>query len=298
MLAEKKEWEEAPYRQTSRSALAWRNRDGHTACGDEERRQGAGFPSGRRDSVGDVPRLKPRAVDRRTFRMGCVAAGGVDEKYKCIIVAFSAMHVFHHTSMNIPVSRLRSLVRDVSRGLGQQMFFWGCDVRHPGGNLLTRAGMERIARRERGGEGSSRYRIEWGGGTVELHSYCCGWYGAVPPYDGAIFIRRLERVVASVGPIPPTPGVYESERMAASGADQLLRSVRPLVRWVVDYEDRLGELAGEQYRRECWRRARSGAGARPWLAPRAARDWFRSFLDDPCRTRRPREIIKQEGALN
>jgi hypothetical protein len=38
-----------------------------------------------------------------------------------------------------PTSRLWGILRDLTDGLAQQMFFWGCDVTHPGGNRLRRA---------------------------------------------------------------------------------------------------------------------------------------------------------------
>lgn len=38
------------------------------------------------------------------------------------------------------MSRLGGLLRDLTAGLTQQMFFWGKDVVHPDGNLLVRQG--------------------------------------------------------------------------------------------------------------------------------------------------------------
>jgi hypothetical protein len=61
--------------------------------------------------------------------------------------------------MTTPDSRVRGLIRDLTDGLAQQMFFWGRDVAHPDGNGLVRAGLQRIARVESGGEGTSRYRL-------------------------------------------------------------------------------------------------------------------------------------------
>ena len=34
-------------------------------------------------------------------------------------------------------------LNDAARGLGQQMVFWGLDVRHPEGNRLVHSGMTR-----------------------------------------------------------------------------------------------------------------------------------------------------------
>jgi len=53
---------------------------------------------------------------------------------------------------SVAPSKRRSLVRDACGCLHQQMFFWGCDARHPDGNLLIRHGLTRIARCESGEE--------------------------------------------------------------------------------------------------------------------------------------------------
>lgn len=172
------------------------------------------------------------------------------------------------------------------------MFFWGCDVRHPEGSLLSRVGMDRLARSERSEEGSSRYRMEWRNGLVELHSYCVGWYASDAPVPGILFIRSLERITSCVGPLPLTPGKYEQKRMISEGADDLLQSVKPLVSWILFYETQVGRLAGSTYRGDCWRRYLSRMGSRPWLPPGEAESFFQSFLEDPKRTPRPRDFFR------
>ena len=86
---------------------------------------------------------------------------------------------------------------DLARGIGQQMMFWGCDARHSQGNLLSHAGLQRIARTERRSEGSSRYRMPWQDGLIELHSYCVGFYSSED--IGIIYIRSLQRFRSCLG---------------------------------------------------------------------------------------------------
>jgi len=169
------------------------------------------------------------------------------------------------------------------------MFFWGCDARHPQGNLLSHTGLQRIARSERRRrEGSSRYQMPWQDGLIELHSYCVGFY---PSEDlGIIYIRSLQRFRLCLGPKPLTPGKYEKERLLSAGRDQLLHSAKPLIAWVVEYERRIARLKSPAYRRVCWQRGLTRAGARPWLSPESAVAWFQCFLDCSASTPRPRHF--------
>lgn len=193
----------------------------------------------------------------------------------------------------IPLSRRRSLARDVAQGLVQQMFFWGCDARHPAGNLLERAGLERIAREDIRGEGSSRYAMAWRSGVVELHSFCAGWYPGDPERTGTVFIRSQERLFTCKGTEPVVPGIYEDSRFARDGADDLLAALSPLISWVNHYEKQVRYLAGSGYRQACWMRYLAKPGARPWLPPEDAARWFRDFVREPEAVRRPREVWRR-----
>lgn len=189
---------------------------------------------------------------------------------------------------SVAASRRRSLVRDVCGCLQQQMFFWGCDAGHRDGNLLVRFGLTRIARRESGGEGSSRYRMDWRDGTVELHSFCAGWY---PRFgDGVVFIRSRERLFSFSGAEPLTPGFYEEERQRASTADAMLHNCRPLVEWVAEYEFWVQTNTAKDYRHKCWMRLLSRKGGKPWLPPEEAAQWREYFVTDPGSTPRAREL--------
>lgn len=113
--------------------------------------------------------------------------------------------------MSIPDSRLRGLIRDLTDGLAQQMYLWGRDVHHPDGNALLRSGMQRIARIDNDGEGTSLYRIERGNGWIELHGFCAGWRPHDSAKDGMLYIRRCHRILIASGQM--TPGRYDMFRL-------------------------------------------------------------------------------------
>ena len=135
-----------------------------------------------------------------------------------------------------PRSQIRALVRDLAGMFLQQMFFWGCDAQS-GGNLLLRLGGQRLAREHACGEGSSRWR--WQDGTVELHSFCAGWYPDDPSAAGAVFIRGRERFFDCAGGQPLAPGHYDEGRFLHANADEMLAMLRPLLAWLADYEQRI-----------------------------------------------------------
>lgn len=189
-------------------------------------------------------------------------------------------------------SRERALLADLAALFGQQMFYWGCDVRQSRGNLLLQLGAERLARLESHGEGSSRYRFPWDHGTVELHSYCWGWFPHEPREDGAVFIRSRGRIIQCAGGQPLTPGKYEAERLGAASPDELRRLAKPLVTWVLDYERRLGALVNSSYRERCFEAYCQQGIGNPLLPPREALEWLECFHRAPEELKRakPRRI--------
>ncbi len=187
--------------------------------------------------------------------------------------------------MKPPSSRYRALVRDLADALRQQMYFWGCDVRHPSGNLLARFGMERLARPTAEGEGTSRYRMPWRHGVIELHGFCAGWY---PPHgSGILYIRGQHALQRCEGGAPLTPGHYESERLQSATREDLLSLARPFIEWVAHYEAWVHTEAGAAHRERCWRALHTLQRGRPWLPPTEARHWLHTFLHTPHATPRP-----------
>jgi len=178
--------------------------------------------------------------------------------------------------------------------MAQQMSFWGSDARRAKGNLLVDLGLERVARDESGGEGSSRYRKVWGSGAIELHSYCMGWYSFMQP--GVVFVRHTGRFYSCLPGEPLEPGKY-GVRMQGRCADDLLGDVRPLVGMVVDYEKAVLSGPGATYRESCWRHFQKMPGVRAWLPPSRALEWMESFLSDLEATPRAREWLRGEIAV-
>lgn len=189
---------------------------------------------------------------------------------------------------NSAASRRRSLVRDVCRCLSQQMVFWGMDARVPSGSLLLASGLKRIGRAEVGGEGSSRYRTEWHGGMIELHSFCAGWY----PDDGegVLFIRNRERLHFGPRGRSITPGDYGL--VIGAAPDEILPMAKPFVDWVLNYERKVREVTAPDYRALGWKQVVARMGVRPWLAPDDAIHWMEQFVADPGTAPRAKDLAR------
>ena len=192
--------------------------------------------------------------------------------------------------MNPLPSRLRGLIRDLTDGLAQQMYLWGRDVRHPDGNALVRAGLQRIARIDNDGEGTSLYRIERDGGWIELHGFCAGWRPHNAATDGTLYIRRCHRIFIASGQM--IPGRYDVSRLRSGTVEEIVASFTTFLRWWVDYEQWADKTLGRAWRNECWRDYLKLRRARPWLSPVQAVDWLLEFLESPHTQQRPREILR------
>ncbi len=206
-----------------------------------------------------------------------------------ILIANSQIMVTTSNRSPAQISQLRSLLRDLADGLGQQMIFWGCDARHPHGNQLVQFGMQRIERASTQVEGSSRYRVEWQGGVIELHGFCVAWYPRDAYGDGAIFIRHRGRFLSTCGMQMHVPGDYDGERLGLHSPDELLELVIPFVSWWITYEEWIQSNTSPNYRELCWSEARRFKKSASWLRPVDALEWLRRFVLDPTNTPRARK---------
>ena len=192
--------------------------------------------------------------------------------------------------MSTPDSRVRGLIRDLTDGLAQQMYLWGRDVRHPDGNALVRAGLQRIAPIDNDGEGTSLYRIERDGGRIELHGFCAGWRPHDPQATGMLYIRRCHRIFLAHGSM--TPGRYDMSRLRSGTTDEILLASKTFLRWWADYEKWVANELGATWRKDCWRDYVTLRHIRPWLSPVQAVDWLLHFLESPRTADRTRYLLR------
>lgn len=175
-------------------------------------------------------------------------------------------------------SRLGGLLRDLTAGLKQQMFFWGKDVVHPDGNLLVRQGFTKSP--SAGLQGTSCYGLDWQGGRIELHGACAGWY----PRDGGegfIFIRPLGKCHVWLGGSAPVPGEWPAGLIAPTDFEKLHACAAPFLDWWLQSEAWIDELLGGSYRTNCFRHFKKLPKSKPWLPPADALRWVAQLRDDP-----------------
>lgn len=148
--------------------------------------------------------------------------------------------------------------------------------------------MQRLARTEKTGEGSSRYREPWEGGWVEIHSYCAGFYH--PTTEGILFSRGERRIYSARPGSIAEPGWHRTWN-AGQPPDTILAHAPPFVRWILDYESRVRALATDNYRLAAWRQF---GGFRFGPSPAELQRWMTEFLQNPQGT--PRLLAKERAA--
>lgn len=168
----------------------------------------------------------------------------------------------------------RGLLNDFTRGLGQQMFFWGRDVVAER-NLLLCHGFEK--RRSSGLQGTSCYRKRWNGGWIELHGACAGWYPIAEGTTGFLYIRADQHCYVHAERTPVIPGRYDYSRLDSRDVDRLLPAARCFATWLIEYESWIGDHLAPTHRANCFRMLSRLPSARPWLAPSSAKRWFAAF---------------------
>ncbi len=181
-------------------------------------------------------------------------------------------------------------IRDLADGIQQQMFFWGQDVCRPEGNFLVTQGFERSA--SLGAKGTSRYRLPWQKGHIELYGSCAGWYG---PEVGFTFIRPRRRCAIWLsGTETPIPGAWQRKLIEqGTKSRELHLASRPFLDWMIAYEHAVLTRFGHSYREANYERYRKVPKAKTWLRPESALSWLQCFRHHPDQLIRPKKYSRQ-----
>ena len=169
------------------------------------------------------------------------------------------------------------LLNDFTKALGQQLYFWGCDVIHPSGNLLCAYGMER--RKEEGVKGTSCYRTTYKDDIIELHGLCVGRYSK----NNASFLytRKYRRCWIYEDSTPPLPGEYDKKLIKKKPIHQVELASRRFLEWWLEYESWIASRTNPAYRNKCYRYFRKLPTSKPWLQPDDAVSWLQQYMDSP-----------------
>jgi len=170
------------------------------------------------------------------------------------------------------------------------MFFWGQDVSRPKGNFLVEQGFKR--KPSLGAKGTSRYRLPWQGGHIELYGSCAGWYGEK---RGFAFIRPRRRCAIWLsGDHTPIPGAWQLDliKKGASRSELYLASL-PFLDWLISYERIVQGHLGVRYREKIYSQYSKVPKAKAWIDPVAALRWFECFRQTPESLIRPKQLARQ-----
>ena len=181
------------------------------------------------------------------------------------------------------------LLNDFTKALGQQLYFWGCDVTHPNGNLLCEYGLER--RKNEGVKGSSCYRLVYQGDIIELHGLCVGRYSK--DKSSFLYTRKHRRCWIYEDSKPPLPGSYNKNLIKNKSIHQIEMASRRFLEWWLEYESWISTQTHPSYRNQCYRSYRKLPKAKLWLQPNDALSWLQHYMDSPSTLKRAKNWKKQ-----
>ena len=196
---------------------------------------------------------------------------------------------------DLPVSRLRVLLRDFTSLLGQQMYFWGRDVLYPDGNLLCEYGFERI--KSEGLQGTSCYRKSLddkiGGRFIELHGACAGFYDFTKKENQQfLYIRNKKRCFLYSADCPPAPGFHLADNLFNGPAINLYIASLIFLDWWLSYEDWIAKSARSGWRDQNYRAFAKLPASKPSLPPADSVDWLHDYQVEPKKITRVRERMR------
>ena len=165
-------------------------------------------------------------------------------------------------------------IREVNKGISQQMILWGHDVKHPKGNLLQRFGMTR--QESTGLKGTSCYSMTWEDGCVLLHGALACWFPAdTTRAHGCLFQRTSKRLKLWQSSQAPVPGRDHGQNAAP---EVVWQCAQPLLRWLMAYEAWVIRECGMAWRQQTWRSQFSLTKKNPWLPPQEALPWWQQHV--------------------
>jgi hypothetical protein len=196
---------------------------------------------------------------------------------------------------DLPVSRLRVILKDFTSLLGQHMYFWGRDVLYSEGNLLCEYGFERI--KSKGLQGTSCYRksldSESGGKFIELHGACAGCYDFTKKEKQQfLYIRNKQRCFLYSSDCPPDPGFYLPDNLFSGPAIKLYIASLRFVDWWLNYEDWIAKSARPGWRNKNYRAFAKLPASKPSLPPADCVHWLRDYQSNPKQITRVREKMR------
>jgi hypothetical protein len=154
--------------------------------------------------------------------------------------------------MHIALSQIHPDRHLLAELLDQQMWFFGCDIRHPGGNLLLAKGFVRDRPPAEISSGTSRYAGHTPEGRLVLWGWGVLWMAPGAP---AGLLRRHGSGPRLLCAPPDTSSLWEYKQADAlptrESAAESLRVVASFARWVVRWESAVRTSCGDAWRARC-----------------------------------------------
>ncbi len=185
------------------------------------------------------------------------------------------------------------LINDFKNALGQQLYFWGCDVVYPKNNLLCEFGLEKNLSEGKGSK--SCYRMQFNNDIIELHQLCVGRYSE--DKLSFLFTRQFRRCWLYKDSSPPQPGIYDKELIHTHPISEVEVSCRRFAEWLIQYESWVAKNTPSSYREHCFKSYKKIPKSKSWLPPDMAIEWFKKFVEDPRSLERSKEWRIRDNRL-
>jgi hypothetical protein len=140
----------------------------------------------------------------------------------------------------------------VAELIDRQMWFFGCDIRHPSGNLLVAAGFRRDRPPAEVANGTSRYALDAPSARLVLWGWGVLW---MPTHSPAVLLRRHGTGPRLLRHPPEVNDLWQytqADRLpSAHDADATVTGLTSFARWVGTWERHVRQHCGEAWRRQC-----------------------------------------------
>ena len=140
-------------------------------------------------------------------------------------------------------------------------------------------------------KGTSCYTLKTLSQTIELYGSCACCY---TEEGNVAFLRKTGRFYHWLPEHKCVAGLWEDIDVNTGTPKSLFKAIKPLLEWWLEYEQWINAQLGLKHREKCFKEWGNVKMQKPWLPPKEALSWVKSFINNESLQVRPKKFLNSQ----